>query len=46
VLYLLNGLGIDTGIDLDALVASGQRISDLLGRPNGSRVARARLNAL
>ena len=46
VLYMLNGLGIDTGIDLDALVASGQRISDLLGRPNGSRVARARLNAL
>lgn len=41
VLYMLNGLEIDTGIDLSGLVAAGQRISDLLGRPNGSRVARA-----
>ncbi len=45
VLYMLNGLGIETGIDLDALVVAGQRISDVLGRPNGSRVARARLSA-
>ncbi|WP_272868125.1 hydroxymethylglutaryl-CoA lyase [Stutzerimonas stutzeri] len=45
VLYMLNGLGIDTGIGLDALIAAGQRISDALGRPNGSRVARARLSA-
>ncbi len=43
VLYMLNGLGIETGIDLDMLIAAGQRISDVLGRPNGSRVARARL---
>ncbi|MCQ4324793.1 hydroxymethylglutaryl-CoA lyase [Stutzerimonas stutzeri] len=43
VLYMLNGLGIDTGIDLDALVDAGERISQLLGRANGSRVARARL---
>ena len=42
VLYMLNGLGIDTGVDLDGLIAAGQRISDVLGRPNGSRVARAR----
>lgn len=41
VLYMLNGLGIDTRVDLDALVAAGQRISDVLGRPNGSRVAKA-----
>ncbi|MFL9812744.1 hydroxymethylglutaryl-CoA lyase [Stutzerimonas sp. VN223-3] len=45
VLYMLNGLGIHTGIDLDALVAAGQRISDVLGRRNGSRVAGARLSA-
>ncbi|MCQ4321825.1 hydroxymethylglutaryl-CoA lyase [Pseudomonas stutzeri] len=45
VLYLLNGLGIETGIDLDMLIAAGQRISDVVGRPNGSRVARARLSA-
>ena len=43
VLYLLNGLGIHTGVDLPALIAAGQRISEVLGRPNGSRVARARL---
>ncbi|UVE19621.1 hydroxymethylglutaryl-CoA lyase [Pseudomonas sp. LS44] len=42
VLYLLNGLGIDTGIDLDKLIAAGQRICQVLGRDNGSRVARAR----
>lgn len=42
VVYLLQGLGIDTGIDLDRLIAAGQRISDVLGRDNGSRVARAR----
>jgi len=46
VLYMLDGLGIDTGIDLGALVAAGQRISDVLGRPNASRVARARQNAV
>jgi hydroxymethylglutaryl-CoA lyase len=42
VLYLLQGLGIETGIDLDRLIAAGQRISQVLGRANGSRVARAR----
>ncbi len=41
VLYLLQGLGIQTGIDLDRLIAAGQRISAVLGRANGSRVARA-----
>lgn len=42
VLYLLQGLGIETGIDLERLIAAGQRISTVLGRANGSRVARAR----
>lgn len=42
VLYLLNGLGIETGIDLDALIGAGQEISKVLGRPTGSRVAKAR----
>nr|WP_315417972.1 hydroxymethylglutaryl-CoA lyase [uncultured Pseudomonas sp.] len=42
VLYLLNGLDIDTGIDLDALMRAGQHISQVLGRPTGSRVAKAR----
>ena len=42
VLYLLNGLGIHTGIDLEQLIAAGQRICNVLGRDNGSRVARVR----
>jgi len=42
LVYLLQGLGIETGIDLERLVAAGQRISDVLGRTTGSRVARAR----
>ncbi len=41
LLYMLDGLGIATGVNLDALIGAGQRISDLLGRANGSRVARA-----
>ena len=44
VLYLLNGLGIHSGIDLDQLVLAGQRICSVLGRENGSRVARAKLS--
>jgi len=44
VLYLLQGLGIETGIDLDRLIAAGQRICNVLDKPNGSRVARARLS--
>jgi hydroxymethylglutaryl-CoA lyase len=43
VVYLLNGLGIDTGIDLDKLVDAGKYISDVLGRPPASRAARALL---
>ncbi|AMN81601.1 MULTISPECIES: hydroxymethylglutaryl-CoA lyase [Pseudomonas] len=42
VLYLLKGLGIETGIDLEALIGAGQQISKVLGRPTGSRVAKAR----
>jgi len=42
VLYLLDGLGIHTGIGLDALIAAGERICAVLGRDNGSRVTRAR----
>lgn len=43
VLYLLQGLGIHTGIDLDRLIDAGARICQVLGRDNGSRVAKARL---
>ena len=41
VVYMLHGLGIQTGLDLDALIKAGNRISDALGRANGSRTARA-----
>jgi hydroxymethylglutaryl-CoA lyase len=40
VLYMLEGMGIATGVDLERLAAAGDFISDLLGRPSGSRVAR------
>jgi hydroxymethylglutaryl-CoA lyase len=43
VVYLLHGLGADTGVDLDALVDCGAWISEELGRQTQSRVARALL---
>jgi hydroxymethylglutaryl-CoA lyase len=43
VVYLLDGLGIDSGIDLDLLVDAGAFISRHLGREPASKVARARL---
>ena len=44
VVYLLHGLGIDTGIDMDKLVDAGQFISEFLGRKPNSRAATALLN--
>jgi hydroxymethylglutaryl-CoA lyase len=41
VVYLLDGLGLQTGIDLAALAATGRWLSTLLGRANGSRAGRA-----
>jgi hydroxymethylglutaryl-CoA lyase len=41
VLYLLSGLGIETGVDMTRLRIAGRYISDFLGRPPVSRVARA-----
>ncbi|SDW83093.1 hydroxymethylglutaryl-CoA lyase [Marinobacter mobilis] len=41
VLYLLNGLGIETGVDLEKLVATGDWISGQLNRRNGSKVGQA-----
>jgi hydroxymethylglutaryl-CoA lyase len=43
VVFMLHGLGIETGIDLDALVDAGAYISGVIGRPPVSRVARALL---
>jgi hydroxymethylglutaryl-CoA lyase len=44
VVYMLHGLGIETGIDLEKLVDAGQFISDFLGRKPNSRAATALLN--
>jgi hydroxymethylglutaryl-CoA lyase len=41
VLYLMRGLGIETGIDLDAVVDAGQFISQHLGRKAASRAGNA-----
>lgn len=41
VVFMLNGLGIETGVDLDALVDAAAFVSNALGRPPVSRVARA-----
>jgi hydroxymethylglutaryl-CoA lyase len=41
VLYMMNGLGIDTGIDLDMVVDAGQFISKHLGRKAVSRAGNA-----
>ncbi|MGM0983410.1 MAG: hydroxymethylglutaryl-CoA lyase [Pseudomonadota bacterium] len=38
VVYLLDGLGIETGIDLNALAATGTWITENIGRPNRSKV--------
>lgn len=43
VVYMLHGMDIDTGIDLHRLIDAGQFISNHLGRPTQSRVARALL---
>jgi hydroxymethylglutaryl-CoA lyase len=43
VLFMLNGLGIETGVDLDRLVDAAATISAVLGRPPVSRVSRALL---
>lgn len=40
VVYMLHGMGIKTGVDLDKLVAVGQFISEVLGRDNQSKLGR------
>ncbi|AXL51121.1 hydroxymethylglutaryl-CoA lyase [Paraburkholderia caffeinilytica] len=41
LLYLLDGLGIETGIDLDAIVSIGDWVSQQMGRENGARAGKA-----
>ena len=42
VVYMLNGMGIETGVDMDKLLLAGEHICNVLGRVTGSRVAKAR----
>ena len=42
LVFMLDGMGVRTGVDLDAVIAAGRRIGAVLGRPSGSRVALAR----
>ncbi len=44
VVYMLHGMGVDTGVDLDKLIDAGQFISDFLGRTTQSRVAKVVLS--
>ena len=44
LVYMLQGMGIETGIDLDKLIDAGAFISDALGRGTQSRVAKAVLS--
>jgi hydroxymethylglutaryl-CoA lyase len=44
VVYMLHGMGIETGIDLDKLIDAGQYISDFLQRKPNSRASTALLN--
>ncbi len=43
LVYMLHGMGIETGIDLEQLIAAGNYISAALSRDSGSGVARARV---
>ncbi|RZI99805.1 MAG: hydroxymethylglutaryl-CoA lyase [Haliea sp.] len=44
VVYMLHGMGIETGINLDKLIDAGKYISDFLGRKPNSRASTAILN--
>ena len=44
VVYMLHGLGIGTGIDLDRLAETGRWLATLLGRETGSKAGKALLS--
>ena len=45
VVYMLHGIGMQTGIDLDLLVATGAWLAGQLNKPTASRVTSARTAA-
>ena len=42
VVYMLSGLGVETGVDLSSLIEAGDYISKSIGRESMSKVARAK----
>ena len=42
VVYMLSGLGVETGVDLSSLIEAGDFISTSIGRESMSKVARAK----
>jgi len=44
VVYMLHGMGMQTGIDLDPLIAVGAWLAEQLHKPTSSRVTQARIN--
>jgi hydroxymethylglutaryl-CoA lyase len=45
VVYMLHGMGLETGVDLDKLIATGAWLSTQLHKETASRVTRARTAA-
>jgi len=45
LVYMLHGMGIGTGVDLEALAATGRWLCERLGRANGSKVGQAMAGA-
>ena len=45
VVYMLHGLGVETGVDMDQLLEAGEAICDVLGKPPSSKTARALIAA-
>ena len=41
VVYMLNGMGIETGVDLEKVIEAGEYICGFLKRPSASKVSRA-----
>ncbi len=46
VVFMLQGLGLETGIDLESLIDTGRWLSSVLGRANGSKVGLAGMPSL
>ena len=41
VVSMLDEMGVETGVDLEALIAASRAVQELLGRPLGAHVLRA-----